>query len=115
MTGRRVLVCGGRNYSDWERVYDLLDRLHRASPFSMLIHGADTLAGEWAASRYVPVEEYPAEWAKYGRRAGVMRNKQMLKAGKPELVVAFPGSWGTANMVRLAAAVPLVVIRVSLR
>ena len=45
---------------------------------------------------------YPANWKKHGRAAGPIRNKQMLEEAKPDLVIAFPGGAGTANMVKQA-------------
>jgi hypothetical protein len=109
----RVLVCGGRDYTDVTTVERVLDRLHERTPFSCVIHGgargADTLAGLWAKSRNVPVETHPAAWSKYGRAAGMIRNEQMLRDGRPDVVVAFPGGVGTAGMVRIAreARVPV--------
>ena len=90
-----------------------MDEFHSETPISCLVHGAahgaDTLAGEWAKIRGVPVEVYPAEWTTFGRAAGPIRNKRMLVQGKPDSVVAFPGGLGTAGMVRLAtqAGVPV--------
>lgn len=50
-----------------------------------------------------PCYEYKADWVKYGKRAGPIRNALMLKEQKPDLVVAFyPGGNGTLNMVGLA-------------
>jgi hypothetical protein len=51
---------------------------------------------------YVPVIEFPANWKVYGRAAGPIRNMKMLLEGKPDLVVAFPGGIGTADMVKKA-------------
>ncbi len=54
----------------------------------------------------MPVEAYPAEWARYHHAAGPIRNKQMLTEGKPDLVIAFHNdiekSKGSKNMVALA-------------
>lgn len=112
----RVLVCGGRDYADRETLRRVLDaHLDLFGPF-VLIHGAargaDTLAGEWAASRGVEFEAYPADWDRFGRRAGPERNRRMLHQGKPTVVVAFPGGAGTAHMVRIARAfdVPVFVV-----
>lgn len=44
------------------------------------------------------VEDFPADWERNGRAAGPIRNRQMLD-GKPDLVIAFPGGKGTADMV----------------
>jgi predicted Rossmann-fold nucleotide-binding protein len=107
----RVLVCGGRDYADRGAVYASLDSLHAEHGFTMLIaggaRGADTLAVEWARDRGIRTEVYMADWKRLGRAAGPVRNKRMLTEGKPNLVVAFPGGSGTANMVAQARAAGL--------
>jgi hypothetical protein len=83
-----------------------LDRLHAEHQFVVLIEGdargADRIAGEGADLRGVEHVKFPADWEKLGRKAGPIRNEQMLRAGKADLVVAFPGARGTAHMVRIA-------------
>jgi hypothetical protein len=95
----RILVCGGRWYNNYplvsEVLYDYIDIV------SCIIHGgakgADNLAGLWAKANDILVEEYKADWNRYGKRAGYLRNKQMI-----DIVIAFPGGKGTANMVKLS-------------
>lgn len=112
-----VLVCGGRYFTDARLVNKTLDELHAAKAISLLIHGkatgADTLGGKWARSHIVPVKEFPADWRTFRRRAGPIRNRQMLVEGKPDLVLAFRGGEGTSNMVEQArsAGVPVREIR----
>lgn len=114
---QRVLVCGGRNYADRERVYSILDTAHAANPIILLIHGgasgADRLGADWAISRHVSCGEYPANWDRDGKAAGPIRNQLMLEDTKPHLVISFPGGRGTADMVRRAknAGVPVVTVR----
>ena len=109
----RVLVCGGRDYTDAKRVREELDALDAEERIRYVIEGeatgADTLAREWADLRWVPVLKFPADWNKHGKAAGPIRNKQMLDEGRPDLVVAFPGGRGTANMIEQAerAGVPV--------
>ncbi|WP_019446998.1 DUF2493 domain-containing protein [Cupriavidus sp. BIS7] len=109
----RLLVCGGREYNDRQWVYAVLDRVHERRPISVLIEGeaagADTLAREWARSRGVPLDPYPYP-AAAGRRGGRVRNHQMLRHGRPELVIAFPGHTGTAHMVEIARDAQIKVI-----
>jgi len=82
----------------------------------VIIHGgargADKCADEWAVVNWCRFQEYPADWVKYGKAAGFIRNKQMLVEGKPDLVIAFPGGRGTAMMVKLAreAGVETIVV-----
>lgn len=102
----RILVCGGRDYYDQDRVYKVLDDFNaEAGPVRLLIEGgaqgADALARKWGFSRGVHVATVHALWAKRGRAAGWDRNLAMLSL-EPRVVIAFPGGRGTANMVQIA-------------
>lgn len=111
----RVLVCGGRDYADRERVFATLDELHARTPISAIMHGnakgADSLADDWAKGRCWTYY-YPADWRTHGKAAGPIRNQEMLDDGEPGLVVAFPGGPGTADMVRRAKAAGVKVVEV---
>lgn len=103
----RVLICGGRDYSDRAFMHRILGTLQEGTPkIREVIHGAakgaDSLAGEWAKQHGIPSLEYPADWQKHGRAAGPIRNELMLREGKPDLVIAFHGGRGTAHMCRIA-------------
>ena len=108
----RVLVCGGRDYADADYLRCVLSEL----PVTVLIEGeapgADTLARLWAQRRGILIDRYPADWDRYGKAAGPIRNQQMLDEGKPDLVVAFPGGHGTADMVRRARAAGIAVTEI---
>lgn len=114
---QRVLVCGGRDYTCREQLFAVLDRAHAANPVAVLIHGAargaDSLARDWALERGVPLMPFPADWEMHGKQAGPIRNKRMLTEGLPDIVIAFKGGRGTADMVRVArnAGVAVVTVR----
>lgn len=109
----RVLVCGGRGYRNRELVFRTLDHLHKVRGITFLIqgvaNGADYLAWQWCDERGVRCGSYPANWDDHGKAAGAIRNQEMLDEGKPDLVIAFKGGRGTADMVRRAkkAKVPV--------
>lgn len=111
----RILVCGGRDYSDVTRVCNALNKAHAKSPITMLIHGAargaDNCAADWAVKRGIEVKQFPANWQEHGRAAGPMRNQAMLNFGMPDAVIAFPGGKGTADMVHRAELAGLKVWR----
>ena len=111
----KVLVTGGRHYEDGVTLFRVLGEIHTSRGISLLIHGdasgADRLAGEWADINDVPVEAFPADWKQHGRAAGPIRNREML-ARKPNLVIAFPGGRGTADMVRQAKSAGIPVMEV---
>jgi hypothetical protein len=86
----KVLVCGGRAFNDVDFIFSEHDRLHAQYCFRMLIEGdargVDRVAEEWASARKVEPVEFPADWAKDGRHAALIRNDRMLSDGKPDLV-----------------------------
>jgi hypothetical protein len=107
----RVLVCGGRDYSDSEYLFQALDAVNPDEICHGGARGADELAGAWAKSRSIKCKVFHADWAKHGKGAGPIRNKQMLVEFKPDCVIAFPGGRGTANMISQAqkAGIPVYV------
>ncbi len=118
----RILVCGGRNYSDRERVWQVLSPLaidgHSGQMLPVtLIHGAgagaDKLAAEVAKELGWAIEPYKANWGGFGPSAGPIRNRAMIDKGKPDLVIAFPGGSGTEDMVARAEKAGIPVRRVT--
>ncbi len=113
----RVLVTGGRAYGDADRVFAVLDKLHHDACIDVIIEGgakgADNCAAGWAIARSVPTERFEAAWENHGSFAGPMRNTRMLTEGKPDLVIAFPGGRGTADMVRKARKAGVDVVEIS--
>lgn len=111
----KVLVCGGRDYSDRTVVAKALDALHAKHGVDLVIHGdatgADRLARDWAIERGIIQCAVPAPWKFHGNPAGPMRNKAMLTLS-PDCCVAFPGGRGTAGMCELAAEAGVLVWRV---
>lgn len=111
-----VLVCGGRDYDNQKTLFRTLDQVHAINSIALLIHGgangADALAGAWARERGVPYKVYAAYWKRDGKVAGPIRNQRMLVEGEPDLVVAFPGGRGTADMLRRAKAADVLVLMI---
>lgn len=119
----RILVCGGRDFRDRQLLVDTLNQI--VKPNDQIIHGgakgADALAhaytNYWSRFHFEDAqlatpEVYPAQWNLYGKRAGPIRNQQMLDTGI-DLVVAFPGGRGTYDMARRAKKAGVEVISVS--
>ena len=102
----KVIVCGGRDFDDVALLRDSMESLLLPKKSLVIIggcRGADKLAAEWARDRGYHEVVVPANWERYGNFAGPVRNAAMLKL-EPDLVVAFPGGKGTANMVKQARA-----------
>lgn len=100
----KILVCGGRQYTNRKKIHQVLDALKQHYGDIYIISGAatgaDMLVIKWSIANDVKYKAYPAEWTKYGKAAGPIRNQQMLDEEKPNIVVAFPGGKGTLDMVK---------------
>lgn len=101
-----VLVCGDRNSST--SFEDLIRFELKCLPEgSVIVHGAcygiDMCAHNIASELRLKTKPYPAEWDKYGKAAGPIRNRAMLCFENPNLVLAFHPdiecSKGTKNMI----------------
>jgi hypothetical protein len=117
MKPMKILVCGGRDYTNRARVYAELDALREKHDVIIVIQGgaqgADRLARGWCIERHSELWNYHADWEKHGKAAGPIRNQRMLDDGKPDLVLAFPGGRGTADMVKRAEAAGVAVCTMS--
>lgn len=124
----KILICGSRDFGftfkepnilsdkaqrQIEYFHKTLDSLVKennwkvSSVISGGATGADYLAERWAKWNGIKTEIYIPNWQKYKKSAGVIRNKQMLEEGKPDVVIAFYNdpsnlSNGTSNMVEIS-------------
>ena len=106
----RILVCGSRNWQHKDIIRFCLQYFTFNANIEYVIEGealgADSLSREAAKDLDIPVLKFPAEWEKYGKAAGPIRNKQMLEEGKPDYILAFHNdiqkSKGTVNMIKQA-------------
>lgn len=115
-----LCVTGGRNYDNRQKLNLVLNRVLERFEVTLLIEGGatgtDYWARLWAEEQGIKVKTYEADWNNilaaeavightpfgidYNKLAGFVRNQKMLDEGKPNLVIAFPGGRGTADMIK---------------
>ena len=115
---KRLLICGDR---EWTNTVAIIREMVKLPKDTIIIQGcasgADTIAMKVAqvlGLELLSAEDnhskktpgFPAKWNVYGRRAGPVRNQQMLDEGKPNEVWAFHTninkSKGTLHMIKIA-------------
>lgn len=102
-----IAIIGGRDFNDFETLEKVVlthvkgSQLFDCKIISGKAKGADTLGEKFAEKYGLEVIEFPADWAKFGKSAGIIRNKDIIKNG--DVIFAFwdRKSKGTANGIEL--------------
>lgn len=111
-----IIVAGSRDFDDYNMLSSVLDEYLETAGISAekikiisgRAKGADCLGERYAVERGIQIIGFPADWKKYGRAAGPVRNKQMAEFaasnGNKGVLFAFWNgiSKGTKNMISLA-------------
>jgi hypothetical protein len=113
----KVIIAGSRRfpsldineYKDWgihyNKVYPILETLILESKLEITAvvsgkcWGMDELGELWAKNNNISVLSYPADWKKYSRAAGPIRNAQMGEVGDALICICTFGSRGSNNMI----------------
>lgn len=104
---RKCAIVGSRTFNDYDKLCSVLDwiKSYMGYSFDVIISGgakgADSLAEQYAKDNNITLSVHPANWKKYGKRAGFLRNKEIIK--NTEICVAFWNgiSKGTADDIEL--------------
>ena len=106
---KRVVVAGCRDYNNYDEAKIYIDfclsnirQENEIIIVSGCASGADAIGERYARENGFKVEKYPANWGKYGKGAGPMRNRQMAEVC--DYVICFwdGKSRGTKSMIEFA-------------
>jgi hypothetical protein len=102
----KVIIAGGREFKDYELLKSKLDKILQNKTDIQIVsgkaRGADSLGETYAKERGYDIEEFPADWKKYGKPAGYIRNKQMAEYADACVCFWDGVSSGTGHMIGLA-------------
>ena len=107
----RLAIVGSRSFSDSGKARDVIRKLYdiRGISASAVVSGgavgADALAEEYAASEGIPLIIHRADWNRYGRMAGHMRNSLIIRDAEAVLAFWDMKSPGTRDDVEKASAI----------
>lgn len=121
----KILVCGGRHFESYGLLKvvlgKLIEKFHIDISTSEIVsghcQGADMLGEKYAEECGISIKRFPADWEKYKRKAGPIRNKQMIdyiRGFENKLVVAFTtvDTVGTRNTIKLAQKNDIPVVEI---
>jgi len=101
-------IVGTRRFDDYDKFKEIVDNyleFQGIRPELIVSGGApgiDSLAEQYAQNKDIPIKIYPADWDKYGRRAGPIRNTQIVDACTHLLALPDSKSIGTLDTIKKA-------------
>jgi hypothetical protein len=114
MEGKVTIIAGPRDYFKYESLLEAIDRIdwEIIKVVSGSARGVDSLGERWARENGIFVKQFPADWNKYGKKAGYIRNKEMADYADALLALYdhdMKRSPGTTNMIHVAKKEGLLV------
>jgi hypothetical protein len=100
----KVIIAGGRTITDYSLVLSALaeSEFIPTEIVSGMAPGVDTLAIQYATENNLPLAEFHADWKKFGKAAGPIRNRVMAEHGEALIAIWDGESRGTKNMIEEA-------------
>lgn len=109
----KVIIAGSRTITDKHKVYPIFSKIltylvsQLSSPLNIEIvsggaRGIDTLAESFAELWKISFKKFPANWDKYGKSAGYIRNVEMADYADVLIAVWDGKSKGTSHMIDIA-------------
>ena len=100
----KTIIAGSRTITDFELLEQAIETcgFEISTVISGCAKGLDRLGEFWAEKYEIPILKFPADWVKYGRGAGPVRNKEMAKNADACIVLWDGKSKGAKNMIDLA-------------
>lgn len=84
---QKTAIIGSRHFYDYKSLCDLCDKYNIAFINSGGAIGVDTLAERYAIERNIPIQIFFPDWNQFGKRAGFLRNIEIID--NSDLVIAF--------------------------
>jgi hypothetical protein len=109
----RVIIAGGRNFDNFPLLREVCTKEFGNMSIEIVsggAPGADHLGELFALEMGYSVTKFPADWKKYGAKAGPIRNREMAEYAQTLIAFWDGKSRGTKNMIDIAQKKNLHVI-----
>ena len=112
----KLAIVGSRNFADPERLSRIVDKVQ--GDITLIVsggaRGADTLAEYYAKKKAIPYLIFPADWDKHGKKAGILRNQDIVDNADAMIAFLAPESKGTKDSIKRAQkkGIPIHIVNI---
>ncbi|GCE61966.1 DUF2493 domain-containing protein [Microcystis aeruginosa] len=101
----KIIIAGSRNFNNYNLLEQKVDfyigENQDIEIISGTARGADKLGERYAINKGLKLKRFPADWQKYGKKAGYLRNEEMAKYASHAIIFWDGKSKGTGHMIEL--------------
>lgn len=112
----KLAIVGSRNFTDYKELSRIIGKVK--GDITLIIsggaRGADTLAERYAKEKAIPYLIFPADWNEYGKKAGILRNQDIVDNAEAMVAFLAPESRGTRDSIKRAQAkgIPVHIVNI---
>ena len=112
----KLAIVGSRDFTDYRRLSRIIDKVK--GEITLIVsggaRGADTLGERYAKEKAIPYLIFPANWDKYGKQAGILRNQDIVDNADAMVAFLAPESKGTRDSIKRAQAknIPIHIVNI---
>lgn len=102
----KTIIAGSRNNVTYDEVLQAMMECPWTFEITEVVsgkaRGVDTMGEQWAKENNIPIKEFPADWKKFGKKAGYIRNTEMADYADALICVWDGASKGSSHMINIA-------------
>lgn len=100
----KTIIAGSRTINDYELIKKAIQksRFNITMLVSGVCRGVDKCGERWAKENNIPIKKFPADWKRFSKNAGPIRNRQMAEYADALIIVWDGFSQGSKNMIKQA-------------
>ena len=103
----KLAIVGGRDYDDYDNFKKIVDEYVKdIGAISEIVSGGaagvDKMAERYASENKIPITVFKPDWNKHGKKAGILRNTDIIEASTHVIALPTSKSIGTHDSIRKA-------------
>lgn len=117
----KLIIAGSREIKDYNLLLNVIEEFkikYNIENIDEIVcgeaRGVDSLGKRYGLENNITIKSFPADWNKFGKSAGYIRNEEMAKYANSLIAIWDGKSKGTKHMIDLANKHDMDIIHISI-